>query len=78
MSQSCTEQEVDPVVTEIVRNGVLAVSDFTKDLHVVTADRSALASLGPHVVALAEAEGLDAHAESVRRRLAAIEEDDDA
>jgi len=59
-------------------SGALAVSDFTKDLHVVTADRSALASLGPHVVALAEAEGLDAHAESVRRRLAAIEEDDDA
>ena len=59
-------------------SGALAVADFTKDIHVVTADRSALASLGPHVVALAEAEGLDAHAESVRRRLAAMEEGDDA
>tara|TARA_B100001146_G_scaffold102097_1_gene90415 strand:- start:100 stop:492 length:393 start_codon:yes stop_codon:yes gene_type:complete len=59
-------------------SGALSVADFTKDIHVVTADQSALASLGPHVVALAEAEGLDAHAESVRRRLAAMEEGEDA
>jgi len=58
--------------------GALTVADFTKDVHVITADRSAITTLGPHVVALAEAEGLDAHAESVRRRLAAIEEADDA
>ena len=30
MSQSSTEQEVDPVVTEIVRNGVLAVTEEMK------------------------------------------------
>ena len=45
------------------------MADFTKDIHVVTLDREALALVGPHVVALAEAEGLPAHADSVRRRL---------
>jgi histidinol dehydrogenase len=49
----------------------LTVADFTKDIHVVTLDREALALVGPHVVALAEAEGLPAHADSVRRRLEA-------
>ncbi|HXH58131.1 histidinol dehydrogenase [Iamia sp.] len=49
----------------------LTVADFTKDIHVVTMDRDALALVGPHVAVLAEAEGLPAHAESVRRRLAA-------
>ena len=33
----------------------------------------ALRTLGPHVVTLAETEGLPAHAESVRRRLAALD-----
>ncbi|MEE3275373.1 MAG: histidinol dehydrogenase, partial [Actinomycetota bacterium] len=59
-------------------SGALTVADFTKEVHFVTADRLAVAELGPHVVALAEAEGLDAHAESLRRRLAAIEGDGDA
>ena len=59
-------------------SGALAVADFTKDVHVVTADRAAVAALGPHVVVLAEAEGLYAHAESLRRRLAAIERGEDA
>ena len=59
-------------------SGALAVADFSKDVHVVTADRAAVAALGPHVVALAEAEGLYAHAESLRRRLAAIERGEDA
>jgi histidinol dehydrogenase len=49
--------------------GALTVSDFTKDVHVVTADRTAIERLGPHIVTLAEVEGLDAHAESVRMRL---------
>lgn len=48
----------------------LTVADFTKDIHVITVDRDALAAVGPHVVALATAEGLPAHADSVRRRLA--------
>jgi len=59
-------------------SGALTVADFTKDLHVVTAGSDAIADLGPHVVALAGAEGLDAHAESVRRRLSALEEATDA
>jgi histidinol dehydrogenase len=48
----------------------LTVHDFRKAVHIVTVDPAGLARVGPHVVALAEAEGLDAHAESVRRRLA--------
>jgi histidinol dehydrogenase len=47
----------------------LTVSDFTKDIHVVTLDRAALEQVAPHVAALADAEGLPAHADSVRRRL---------
>jgi histidinol dehydrogenase len=50
--------------------GALTVDDFTKPVHVVSADRAALDRLAPHVEALATAEGLDAHAESVRRRRA--------
>jgi len=50
--------------------GALTVSDFTRDIHLITADRPALLRLAPHVVALAGAEGLDAHAESVRIRTA--------
>jgi histidinol dehydrogenase len=48
--------------------GALTVDDFTKPVHVVQVDPGALATLAPHVEALAEAEGLPAHAESVRRR----------
>ena len=50
--------------------GALTVSDFTRDIHLISADRQALLRLAPHVVALADAEGLDAHAESVRLRTA--------
>jgi histidinol dehydrogenase len=49
----------------------LTVGDFMKDHHVVTVSSEGLANLGPHVVTLAEAEGLDAHAESVRLRMKA-------
>jgi histidinol dehydrogenase len=49
----------------------LTVADFTKHVHVVSLDRAALEEVGPHVIALAEAEGLAAHADSVRLRLAA-------
>ncbi|MDQ3569377.1 MAG: histidinol dehydrogenase [Actinomycetota bacterium] len=48
----------------------LGVSDFQKSVHVISVDEAGLAGLGPHVMALAEAEGLAAHAESVRRRWA--------
>lgn len=49
----------------------LTVADFTKDIHVIALDRDALARVGPHVAVLADAEGLPAHADSVRRRLEA-------
>ena len=49
---------------------VLSVDDFQKRIHVVGLDEPTLAGLAPHVAALAEAEGLAAHAESVRLRLA--------
>lgn len=48
----------------------LTVSDFTKDVHVVTVEPEGLAAVGAHVVAIARAEGLDAHAESIRIRTA--------
>jgi len=47
----------------------LRVDDFVKHIHVVDLDRDALAEVGPHVAALAEAEGLAAHALSVRLRV---------
>jgi histidinol dehydrogenase len=46
----------------------LRVDDFVKHVHVVTLDEAALQRVAPHVVALAEAEGLAAHADSVRAR----------
>ena len=46
----------------------LRVDDFVKHVHVVSLDQAALTRVAPHVMALAEAEGLPAHAESVRRR----------
>jgi histidinol dehydrogenase len=47
----------------------LTVDDFVKRVHVVTLDRPALDEVGPHVIAIADAEGLDAHAGSVRVRI---------
>jgi histidinol dehydrogenase len=46
----------------------LRVDDFLKHVHVVSVEAEALARLAPYVTALAEAEGLPAHAESVRVR----------
>ena len=48
--------------------GALRVDDFLKELHVVSVDEATLARLAPHVAAIAEAEGLVHHAESVRLR----------
>jgi histidinol dehydrogenase len=48
----------------------LRVDDFVKHIHIVEVDRHGLAHLAPHLVALAESEGLTAHADSVRIRLA--------
>ena len=49
-------------------SSALRVDDFVRHVHVVSLDEGALARVGPHVRAIAEAEGLPAHAESVRRR----------
>lgn len=46
----------------------LRVDDFVKQIHVVSLDEQTLARVAPHVAAIAEAEGLSAHAESVRLR----------
>lgn len=46
----------------------LTVGDFMKDVHVVSVDQSGLEAMGDHVIALAMAEGLDAHAASIRVR----------
>jgi histidinol dehydrogenase len=47
----------------------LSVSDFMKRTSFISVDEAALAAIGPAAVLLAEAEGLPAHAESVRKRL---------
>ena len=46
----------------------LRTTDFQKHIHVVRADASALARVGPAARAMAEAEGLYAHADAVRLR----------
>jgi len=51
-----------------VRGG-LSVMDFVKVITVQQYTMKGLRQLGPHAVALAEAEGLTGHAESVRRQL---------
>lgn len=50
--------------------GALRVDDFVKAIHVVSLDGPTLGRVAPHVAAIAEAEGLPAHAESVRLRWA--------
>jgi histidinol dehydrogenase len=47
----------------------LRVDDFRKHIHVIEVDRDGLIQLAPHVVALADSEGLAAHADSVRLRV---------
>ncbi|MBV8980430.1 MAG: histidinol dehydrogenase [Acidimicrobiia bacterium] len=49
-------------------SSALRVDDFLKWIHVVSLGEGALARLAPHVAAIAEEEGLPAHAESVRLR----------
>ena len=51
-------------------SGALRVDDFVKAIHVVSLDAPTLARVAPHVAAIAEAEGLPAHAQSVRVRWA--------
>ncbi|MGH9104717.1 MAG: histidinol dehydrogenase [Acidimicrobiales bacterium] len=49
-------------------SSALGTQDFLKRVHVVELDRAALERVAPHVAAIARAEGLAAHAESVLRR----------
>ncbi len=49
----------------------LGVRDFMKDLHVIRADQAGLDRVAAHVIALAEAEGMAAHADSIRLRASA-------
>ena len=49
-------------------SGSLTVSDFMRDIHIVTSTESALKRLGPHIVNFARAEGLESHADSIRLR----------
>ena len=43
----------------------LRADDFRRHIHAVSVTDKALETLGPHVVTLAETEGLPAHAQSV-------------
>jgi histidinol dehydrogenase len=54
--------------TARVRGG-LSAADFVKQITVQRVTKAGLARIGPSVVTLARAEGLDAHAESVATRL---------
>jgi histidinol dehydrogenase len=46
-------------------SSVLGVEDFLRRVHVISADRGALGAVAAHVAAIANAEGLAAHARSV-------------
>lgn len=46
-------------------SSALGVDDFVRKVHVISADRQSLDRVAPHVAAIAEAEGLSAHASSV-------------
>lgn len=48
--------------------GALSVADFCKDIHIITLDQVALDGVADEVAVIAEAEGLSAHAHSVRIR----------
>jgi histidinol dehydrogenase len=50
-------------------SGALRVDDFCRHVHAVVVREAGLAQAAPHVAALADYEGLPAHAESVRLRL---------
>jgi histidinol dehydrogenase len=49
--------------------GGLSVMDFVKIITVQEYSKAGLKTLGPHAIAMAEAEGLTGHAESVRVKM---------
>jgi histidinol dehydrogenase len=54
-------------------SSALRADDFRRHIHVVSVTPDALRVLGPPVITLADVEGLPAHADSVRRRLSALD-----
>jgi histidinol dehydrogenase len=50
-------------------SSVLGVEDFVRRVHAVRISQSGMARIAPFVAEIAEAEGLSAHAESVRLRV---------
>jgi histidinol dehydrogenase len=52
-------------------SSALGTQDFVKRVHVIRLDRQAIRRVAPYVAAIAEAEGLAAHAESVTSRAGA-------
>ena len=57
--------------------GALRVDDFCKHIHAVSLDEAALRHLAPHVETMARAEGLAAHARSVRQRIDRLDRRDE-
>jgi len=53
--------------------GALAVTDFTKEIHIVNVSPQGFANVAADVERLAMAEGFEAHAESIRIRRVALE-----
>jgi histidinol dehydrogenase len=53
----------------------LTIDDFTKQVHVIDVNRAGFDAAAPVVAAIADAEGLATHAESVRLRSRALEAD---
>jgi histidinol dehydrogenase len=58
-----------PTVGMAATRGGLSVNDFVKLITVQEYTAAGLAKLGPKAIRLAEAEGLDGHAEAIRERL---------
>lgn len=56
----------------------LTVDDFTKQVHVIEVDAEGFAEAAPVVAAIAEAEGLASHAESVRLRQRQLAQEGDS
>ena len=54
-------------------SSALRADDFRRHIHAVSVTPDALRVLGPPVITLADVEGLPAHADSVRRRLSALD-----
>jgi histidinol dehydrogenase len=54
-------------------SSALRADDFRRHIHAVSVTPDALRVLGPPVIILADVEGLPAHADSVRRRLSALD-----